>query len=331
MKSRTRKNRTRVLIAYGKGIASALALELAMLFSHSGAEVRAALLDGGSDWVSEAALRSICGAAPLSAGHRPGWLTAAQPFSAGLVIAPTPAEQQQLVGDVPADPVIGYLLGSCRQISILQHTEHLVACSEGSDSLFFAELPNQPLRLSAFFQQVFADQTARLAARVLNPPWRAAICTMPAEAHAVATDAESGESADSAKSPVESQAMAAWLPRLSRALRQRHILQVSAGQPANIMFFEAGDGAHAGSWPPVGQSEARLSVYFIAPETSESSIRADRQHIFVRPQANGLTVYDEHGTRLLPDLSGRCCFVRLADYLVVSLGRSAPDGAPPRS
>ena len=290
-----------------------------MLFSHSGAEVRAALLDGGSDWDSEAALRSICGAAPLSAGHRPGWLTAAQPFSAGLVIAPTAAEQQQWLGSAAADPVIGYLLGSCRQISILQYPEQPGFGSADSDSLSFAELPTRPLHLSAFFQQVFADQTARSAARVLNPPWRVAIFKMPAEA-------TSGESHAGAKT-----APSAWLHRLSRALRQRHLLHVAADQPADLSIVDAGDSGQTGLFPPANQHEIRLSVCFIAPETPESSIRADRRHIFIRPQANGLTVYDEHGARLLPDLSARCSFDRLADYLLVSLERNAPDGAPPRS
>ncbi len=83
MTSRTRKNKTRVLIAFGKSIASTLALELAMLFCHAGSEVRAAFIDNGNEWLAEAPLKQITGTRYYHQASSPhGFLAAAVTTSA---------------------------------------------------------------------------------------------------------------------------------------------------------------------------------------------------------------------------------------------------------
>lgn len=312
MKSRTRKSKTRVLIAFGKGIASTLALELAMLFSHSGAEVRAALIDNGSEWVAEAPLKQICGHSVLTVSHQPGWFFAGLKFDAGLVIGPSTLAQQQLTSGLTADPVIDYIKTSCRHLNILQNRQQLPADLEQiSSRISFNELPAQPMRCNQFFQKIFADITARLAAQALLKHSTSQIhYEVPPQLKTVAEPC-----------PI-------WLHRFKTALESSGIMPIDGNQNPDI-FISAYDGPQIdceGKLSTVSpeakwHDNARLTVSFIAPETADSAINASRQHIQVKRLANGLVVYDQNGPRLLPDVSGQCCFERLAEFLAVNLGR----------
>ncbi len=306
MKSRTRTNKTRVLIAFGKGIAGTLALELAMLFAHGGSEVRAALIDNSGDWVAEAPLKQICGHSPFTATHQPGWFFAGLQYDAAVVVAPSTLFQQQLLSGVTADPLVDYILGSCRQISILQNRQQIPTESDNFGRFVISELPAQQMKLPQFFQKTFADLTARMAARALNRRRSASIIYAVPEALRHVTGP-----------------CPAWLHRLRNALEKGNIsLSKASGQVDIAISAYDGPGIDLdGRLCPSAtelEENAGLRVVFVGPETPA---KPDSRHIFIRRLPNGLTVIDRHGTRLIPDVTGQCCFSRLAEYLLNCLAR----------
>ena len=76
LKSKKKKNKQNILIAYNKSIASMQGIELAMLFCHAGFSVKTILLDGAEEQISSELLKEITGHAPWSKLHKPNWVKA---------------------------------------------------------------------------------------------------------------------------------------------------------------------------------------------------------------------------------------------------------------
>lgn len=320
MKSRkkTRTNKSRVLIAFGKGIASTLALELAMLFSHSGAEVRAALIDSAHEWLAEAPLKQICGHSPLTAGHQPGWFFAGLEFDACLIVSPSTLVQQQLLSGQTADPIIEYLLGTGQTFHILQNRQQMPSdTTVVPANMLFSELPAQPGKLSGFFQKVFADTTARIVSQALLKRATASISFLVPEAlqPLVVSRPE-------------------WLRRLQSGL-EKYNIRVEEPDNATDMFISAYDGPTVDTAEnrltasrPAEKVDCRLQVTFVAADVADSELTPAASHIFVRRRPNGLIIVDRHGQRFLPDVCGACCYDRLASYLAVNLSRKLKPDMP---
>ena len=313
MKSRkkTRTNKSRVLIAFGKGIASTLALELAMLFSHSGTEVRAALIDSGHEWLPEAPLKQICGHSPLTGGHQPGWFFAGLEFDACLIVSPSTLVQQQLLSGQTADPVIEYLLAAGQTFHILQNRQQIPSdAAEMPANILFSELPTQPGKLSAFFQKVFSDTTARIASQTLLKQATASVLfAVPAALQTLVPSRPE------------------WLRRLQSGLEKYNIELEKSGN-ATDLFISAYDGPAVDSADnrltalhPAEKANCRLQVDFIADAIADEALAPTASRIFVRRRPNGLIIIDRHGQRFLPDVCGACCYERLASYLAVNLSR----------
>jgi len=289
-----------------------------MLFSHSGAEVRAALIDSGHEWLAEAPLKQICGHSPLTVGHQPGWFFAGLEFDACLIVSPSTLVQQQLLSGQTADPIIEYLLAAGQTFHILQNRQQMPSDTIAVPAnMLFSELPAQPGKLSGFFQKVFADITARIASQSLLARTTASISYVVPEAlqPLVAGRPE-------------------WLRRLQSGL-EKHNIRVEESGGTTDLFISAYDG------PAVDTAEnrltashlaekvdCRLQVDFVAAAIADADLAPTGSRIFVRRRPNGLIIIDRHGQRFLPDVCGACCYERLASYLAVNLSRKLkPDAS----
>ena len=85
MKSKKKKNKQNILIAYNKSIASMQGIELAMLFCHAGFSVNTILLDGAEEQISSELLKEITGHAPWSNLHKPNWVKADIQYAVGVI------------------------------------------------------------------------------------------------------------------------------------------------------------------------------------------------------------------------------------------------------
>lgn len=311
MTSRTRKNKTRVLIAFGKGIASTLALELAMLFCHAGTEVKAAFIDNAGEWLTEAPIKQISGHSVLTADKKPSWYFSEQRFSATMVISPSSLSQQQICNGASNDPIIEYIINSSPIIQVLQTKQLMPGTNTYNPlTLSFYEIPGQPAQLRPVFHKLFADCTARLAAlKQLQQKTFQLHYSLPEQLKKTFAD------------------LPLWVHRLERAILQAGLRNSDPKATATDLFIQAYDGpafeasgglCHAGhaSTPPASEG---LCVSFIPDHVPETSIAASDQNIFIKRLSNGLKIFDGNGTRLLPDITGQCAFSRLATYLTTLL------------
>ncbi len=316
MTSRTRKSKARVLLALGKGIASSLATELAMLFCHAGCEVKVALIDNGHEWVSESAVKQICGSTPLTASHRPGWFFAQAPFNLAVVVSPAGLTQQLLQTGLTSDPILEFILQKSPALWLLQEPAKISPNDEESGAhIFFRSLPAQHQQLSPFFQKIFAECTAWLAARRKlgrRSFWLG--YQVPEQLKSIAN------------------LKPAWLRRFDHALQASGM--ASAADPADAdLIINAYDGPRldtdgrlvfsesAITKPPETKTGA-LHIVFVAPELELSSLAADKTRILAQRQNNSLRILDQHGIRVIPDVSGQCCFSRFCSQLTNHLGRA---------
>lgn len=311
MTSRTRKNKTRVLIAFGKGIASTFALELAMLFCHAGTEVKAVFIDSAGEWLTEAPVKQITGHSVLSANNKPSWFFSEQRFSATMVICPSSLTQQHICNGVSNDPIIEFIINSSPTIQILQTKPLMPSTSNYNPlTLSFYEIPGQPAQLRPVFHKVFAECTARLAAfKQLQQKTFQLHYSLPEQLQTTFAD------------------LPLWVHKLERAILQAG-LQSSAPEATSAdLFIQAYDGPKVdsagclcheqnGATHPVNEG---LCVTFVSEKFPDTAITASNQNILIKRLSNGLMIFDGNGTRLLPDITGQCAFARLAIYLTTLL------------
>ena len=316
MTFRTRKSKARVLLILGKGIASSLATELAMLFCHAGCEVKVALIDNGHEWVSESVIRQISGSAPLTATHRPGWFFSQQPFDLTIAISPASLTQQLLQAGITSDPILEFILQKSPILWILQESGQVPDDHEDIDPrLLFRALPAQPQQLSPFYQKIFAECTAWLAARrKISRKTYWLNYQIPEQLKVIANIRPT------------------WLVRFDRALQACGLNPASSHQEADLLI-SAYDGPQLDAdnrlvfvEPVVPEREdcrsGSLQVVFTAPEIDLQTLTASQNLFLVQRRNNALHVADAHGIRAIPDISGQCCFTRFCAQLVNHLSRA---------
>lgn len=316
MTSRTRKSKARVLLSLGKGIASSLAAELAMLFCHAGCEVKIALLDNGHEWVSESAIRQISGSAPLTATHRPGWFFSQQQFDLAIAVSPASLTQQLLQARLTSDPIIEFIMQKSPMLWLLQDPAQIPADHEDGDTqLFFRALPAQPQQLSPFYQKIFSECIAWLAARrKLNRKTFWLNYQVPEPLKVIANNRP------------------AWLARFDRALQSCGLGMSDDGIEAD-MVISAYDGPQFDAdnrlvfveptLPDrLHHRNGALFIVFVAPEIDLNTLTADKNLFLVQRRNNALHVADSHGIRAIPDLTGQCCYTRFCSQLITHLSRA---------
>lgn len=317
MTFRTRKNKTRVLIAFGKGIASALGLELAMLFCHAGIEVRTAFIDNGNEWLAESPIKQLTGHAVLSSQHQPAWFFGEQKFATTIIIGPSGLSQQHLCSGASNDQIIEFILKSSQTIQILQNRQLIPeADCYNPLTLYFSEIPSQPAQIPATFNKVFADFATRQANRnTLQKMAFTLTYSLPDELKSTFND------------------LPAWVYRLQQALLQAGLSRSTEADETANLVIEAYDGPLFVNKQICNHPQGSLNtnkdsfiVSFFGPQSNEAELKATDNHIFVKRLKNGLQLVDIHGTRLLPDVSGHCAFTRLAAYLTTNLQRLPQPG-----
>lgn len=87
LKSKKKKNKQNILIAYNKGIASIQGIELAMLFCHAGFSVKTILFDNAEEYISRELLKEVTEHAPWSNSHKPSWVKESSFDNAGLLLS----------------------------------------------------------------------------------------------------------------------------------------------------------------------------------------------------------------------------------------------------
>ena len=203
MKSKKKKNKQNILIAYNKSIASMQGIELAMLFCHAGFSVKTILLDGAEEQISSELLKEITGHAPWSKLHKPNWVKAEIKYPVGIVIEPTEGilnppsvtalhpqcshlshrslrEQppQSLRDSSPASrgaseqsndgSFAEYIKEHCEFIKILVNKES--ALNQQSDDVKnqIILLPDNPLNLRSLFEKILSESVVLTAAKALD-------------------------------------------------------------------------------------------------------------------------------------------------------------------
>jgi len=287
-----------------------------MLFCHAGCEVKIALIDNGHEWVSESAVRQISGSAALTAGHRPGWFFAPATFDLAVALAPASLTQQLLQARLTSDPVLEFILQKSPTLWILQEPAQIPAEIDDCDPrLIFRPLPAQLQQLSVFYQKIFAECTSWLANRRKNAKksfWLD--YQIPEQLKIIA-----------ATKP-------AWLARFDQALRACGLSQAESASDADLVInaydgpLLDADNRLVFSEPELPASQilraSALNVVFVAPGLVLESLAAGRNRLLVQRQNNSLHVADQHGIRVIPDITGQCCYARFSSQLLNQLNRT---------
>lgn len=309
------KNKARLLVVPAKSIASTLSLELVMLFCKSGFEVYIAGLDGFEKWFSEAPAIQLSGHSLYSSTNQPNWVIRPKKFDMGIIISPSAFTQQELVKGISEQEITDFILNECRTIKILQ-TPSLVPSSaqkmELPPQISFKTLPSSAFKLSAFYQKVFSETVRELGGKKQFKNKTFAIT------HKV----------PDALSEVVSQ-WPEWVAKLNRELAETGFTLTPNPLSADI-HIRAYDGPQVFDGKvceclidPPDLHPDRLLIDFIPVsfETEKLKDHMATSRVFIKRHNNGLTLTDSHGTRLLPGVTGQCCYRRLSDYIATQMSR----------
>jgi len=290
-----------------------------MLFCHAGCEVKFALIDNGHEWISESAIKQISGCAPLTATHRPGWFFSQQPFNLAVVVSPASLTQQLLQAGITSDPILEFLLQKNPVIWLLQEPGQIPTDHEDIDQhLLFRALPTQSQQFSPFYQKIFAECTAWLAAhRKISRKTYWLNYQIPEQLKVIANIRPT------------------WLMRFDHALQACGLKTANSANEANLII-NAYDGPQLDAdnrlvfAEPVAHEQTDclsevLQVVFAAPEIDLQTLVTKENLLLVQRRNNALHVADTHGIRVVPDVSGQCCFTRFCAQLVNHLSRATPE------
>lgn len=303
MKSAKRKTtkKQNVLIAFNKGIASAQGIELAMLFSHAGFDVKSIFFEGAEEYVSATAIKDITEHSPWSATHKPGWLKADFKFETGIVINPIPGVRDwvlEIKGNSPAiassdehsefcdnsKRFFDCIFSRCLSVKLLTVKDNIEKFSSLPENCKVIALPDNLLRLHEVFEQLLADVVKLTSSKALNG----------GITYSFNGDINNIE----------------FIKDLETAFKEYGI---EATQTA-----EAGEAS--------AETNARIIInkgnkaIKIALEYDGDKL-PDKGLIYINKHKNGLVLTDSIETRLLPDFSCKSCFSKFVEYLREEMDR----------
>lgn len=315
MRSQKRLNKARLLVVPAKGIASTLSLELVMLFCKSGFDVYIAGLDGFEKWFSETPALQLTGHSIYTSANQPNWAVRPKKFDMGIVISPSAFTQQELIKGISEHEIIDFIMTECRTIQILQ-TSNLAPSSTQKAELppqtSFKILPSSEFKLGEFYQKIFSETLRQLGGKKQFKTKTFAIT------HKV----------PDALSKVVSECPD-WVAKLNTELAETGFTPTPNPLSADI-HIRAYDGPQVFDGKvceclidPPDLHPDRLLIDFIPAsfEVEELKDHMASSRVFIKRHNNGLTLTDSHGTRLLPDVSGQCCYRRLSDYVATHMSR----------
>lgn len=303
MKSAKRKTtkKQNVLIAFNKGIASAQGIELAMLFSHAGFDVKSIFFEGAEEYVSAAAIKDITEHSPWSATHKPGWLKADFKFETGIVINPIPG-----VGDLGLEAdgnstvitssdehsefcdntkrFFDCIFSRCLSVKLLTVKDNIEKFSSLPDNCEVIALPDNLLKLHEVFEQLLADVVKLTSSKALNG----------GITYSFNGDINNIE----------------YIKDLETAFKEYGI---EATQTAGA--GEASAEPNARIIINKGNKAIKIALEY------DGDKQPDKGLIYINKHKNGLVLTDSIETRLLPDFSCKSCFSKFVEYIREEMDR----------
>lgn len=303
MKSAKRKTtkKQNVLIAFNKGIASAQGIELAMLFSHAGFDVKSIFFEGAEEYVSAAAIKDITEHSPWSATHKPGWLKADFKFETGIVINPIPG-----VGDLGLEAdgnstvitssdehsefcdntkrFFDCIFSRCLSVKLLTVKDNIEKFSSLPDNCEVIALPDNLLKLHEVFEQLLADVVKLTSSKALNG----------GITYSFNGDINNIE----------------YIKDLETAFKEYGI---EATQTAGA--GEASAEPNARIIINQGNKAIKIALEY------DGDKQPDKGLIYINKHKNGLVLTDSIETRLLPDFSCKSCYSKFVEYLREEMDR----------
>lgn len=322
MKSQKRKTTKpqNVLIAFNKGIASSQSIELAMLFSHAGFDVKSIFFDGAEEYVSTAAIKEITDHSPWSDDHKPGWIKADFTFATGIVIEPDTelwnrcletdfenlekeAEKDNTSSNSPelsqnssknvwkTREFLNCINARCQRIKILTHKENLEKFINARNNLEVIALPDNPLNIKKIFEQILSDTTKYIATKSLDKGL---------------TYSFEGKISD-----------IDYIPELEKAFAEYGIEHQKADgcEPQDTEFSPS-----MSLFSKIIVSKDNKKIEIVLEDGSDK--QPDESLIYINKHKNGLILTDKTETRLLPQFSCKSCYSKFMEYLKVELSRN---------
>ena len=287
LKSRKKKSKVDVLIAFDKGIASALGAELAMLFSHAGFSVKTILLDGAQDYISPVLLKEITGHSSWTDDHKPGWLKADIEYQTAVIIEPSKEFQVQLFSCVNEQEscvnqsvYAKYILKHCKMLKILQKCDIIDNSTNTDVNKQFIAIPDNNLMLRSVFEEILSEAVSLAAAKSLD-----------------------GQIAYYFSGNIEN---IEYVQELRKAFTDAGITETdakSSEEQAKII---------------ISKEDKTLEIII---EGIAENMPATANLIFINKHKNGLILKDSIETRLLPQFSCQSCYSRLVSYLKICLSK----------
>lgn len=291
LKSTKRKTTKRhnVLIALNKGIASARSIELAMLFSHAGFDVKTIFFDGTEEYVSAAAIKELTGHSPWTVSNKPGWTKADIRYVAGVYISSVPQPVSINNADGTTSDSLGnkvftdYLLSQCDRLSFVVNDEASKSFKITSVNQQIVVLPDNLLKMNIIFESILAATTKYAAAKAL---YSAMSYTLQGDL-----------------SPID------YLDEIKKAFAEYGIEE----EPAQNSDCQ-------NSRIQLKNSEKQLDI--ILEQKPHDCSFPNALVVYIEKHKNGLLLTDKTATRLLPDFTSKSCYSRFVEYLMTELTRN---------
>ena len=332
MKSKKKKNKQNILIAYNKSIASMQGIELAMLFCHAGFSVKTILVDNAEEHISSELLKEVTEHAPWSNSHKPNWIKANIKYPVCIIIEPSEefqgmvlAENNEIatpsarnedsnngIGTASLKPrndgiFEKYIKEHCETIKILQKKELAEQTAVSDVKKQIIAIPENSLQLRKLFEKILSESVALTAAKALDGEityrFEGDLSKIDYVKELEKAFAEGGVDAKNGiATPPHCSAMQPPQSRSARQLPQSSIGGAS-DDVAKLIISN-------------GKKEIEVVL-----EADEAEKEPTENRIYISKHKNGLLLTDNIETRLLPDFSCQSCYSRFVTYLKVSLTR----------
>lgn len=310
MRSQKKRKRNRpqirVLIVFGKGIATTVSFELAMLFCHAGFDVYSVYLDESGSWLPPLPIKQLTGHSPMSESHSPGWSQREQNFSLAIVINADNSIGEQINSGVAKTDLMEYVLRCSSNfiLAVKDGEEPSINTLECKNRVMYFLLPTDMNLLSDAYNKLFAKSVFYLLNKSRFGNLKFCIRT------SVNNDSTSS---DNESLP---------LLELQNELIKKG-LQYTDSEQANLLLDAAEFGGSSDD-KSIDRNENALALTakFLLSDIEENEAEefvSDNTVLVRKDSSLNFKVYDSNGIRLLPDLSNQSAVSRLSDYLIDKL------------
>ena len=332
LKSKKKKNKQNILIAYNKSIASVQGIELAMLFCHAGFSVKTILLDGAEEQISNELLKEITGHAPWSKLHKPNWVKAEIKYPVGIVIEPTEGilENSSVTAlhsqcnplclatqDTSPNQRFGEDLRENSSTKGEGNKSDWIATPSARNDDSFVEYIKEHCRFIKFLvnkESALNQQSDDVKNQIILLPdnplnlrslFEKILSESVVLTAAKALDGGISYSFEGDFSKID------YVKNLEKAFAEAGVekdwIATASANPRNDDVVAV-----------ISSANKSIEIVF---EADEAEIQPTKNRIYVSKHKNGLLLIDSIETRLLPDFSCQSCFSRLVSYLKVELTR----------